>query len=122
VITSRYPSFDATNCSSASDGESARIGAMISGGVAAGSKFSSTRVGAPDRPATVDICQKPLTVIMCATTSWTVQPSQRVGAFQSAAASSASSLGQALPLAHDRNQLIVGGAVDRDDRRLLVSR
>ncbi len=64
----------------------------MSGGDAAGSKFWSIRVGVPDRPAIVDICQNPLTLTKWATTSCAVQPSQRDGVFHSSALRSVSIL------------------------------
>jgi hypothetical protein len=53
----RKPSFDATNWSNTSRGDSARMPSTINGGCAAGSKVASKRVGAPASPAFTDVSQ-----------------------------------------------------------------
>ena len=89
-MAAKKPSFEDTNCSSTSAGVSSRIAATINGGVVAGSKCARIRVGVPAKPARIELCQNALTPTTWATTSWTVQLSQRLADRQSSALRSAS--------------------------------
>ena len=120
--TPRNSSFDATNWSNTSRGDSARMPSTINGGCAAGSNVASRRVGAPSSPARTDAAQKLLTVTMCETTSWTVQPSQRVADCHSSSAQAGEQPLHPAALPGDRLELIAGGPVEGEDRRSVVTR